>query len=209
MAEDLKNNQDEAKTKVIKGTARIEKKSMSKKIVDFLFTDRIDSIFSYIGQFIVVPTLKKLLFDSIVNGANIAINGQSSVMTPQYQQSSGTYIPGYGYQSLQRPQVPYNTMANPTYAQPAPGYFPQRVTLNDISFDSKDDAYLTLDRMARDIARYGKVRVADFYTYAGITGQEDNWTLQSCGWYNLGAARPLMRMDGRWCIDFPPVQPLQ
>ena len=87
--------------------------------------------------------------------------------------------------------------------------YQQRVGLNDVSFDTQDDAYLVLDRMARDVARYGKVRLADFYTYAGISGQEGNWTLQGSGWYTLGDAHPMMRTDGRWVIDFPPVQVLR
>jgi hypothetical protein len=81
-----------------------------------------------------------------------------------------------------------------------------KIDMSMISFDTKDDAWLILDRMQREIARYKRVRVADFYNYAGITGQEGNWTLSSTGWYNLQDAHPVMRTDGRWIIDFPPVQ---
>ena len=124
----------------------------------------------------------------------------------------GPYAPPMNYNNYsegRRDQYYYNSMSNPNYAQVQPGIYQPRQTLNDISFDSKDDVWLVLDRMNREIQRYGKVRVADFYTFAGITGQEGNWTLQGNGWYSLNEAHPMMRTDGRWVIDFPPVQSLR
>ena len=124
--------------------------------------------------------------------------------------NGGNYIPGYGYQAARRDPVPYNNMYQqppyPGYANPAPGpaNWNNRIGLNDISFDTRDDAYLVLDRMNRELQRYHRVRVADFYIYAGITGQEGNWTLQSTGWTDLSSARPVPRTDGRWMIEFPP-----
>ena len=122
--------------------------------------------------------------------------------------TNSNYIPGYGYQPGRRDPLSYNSVSNPGYAQPM-GYQQQRVALGDISFDTKDDAWLVLDRMGREIQRYGKVRVADYYNFAGVTGQESNWALQSSGWYMLGDAHPMMRTDGRWVIEFPPVQSLR
>lgn len=205
MANDVNyNSPDEGKTSVIKGKARIEKKTPSKKIIDFLFSDKIDSVANYLAYYILGPSLKDLIFKMGTGALQMALFGGNTVGT------SGGYVPGYGYQPARRDApIPYNMMANPNYAQPQGGYYQQRVSLNDISFDTKDDAWLVLDRMGREIGRYGKVRVADFYTFAGITGQEGNWTLQGNGWYTLGDAHPMMRTDGRWVIEFPPVQSLR
>lgn len=199
-------DKQEAKEKVIKGSAKVEKKKFSKKIIDFLFSDKIDSMGNYLAYSILGPSLKNLIFQLGNGMLSMALFGGGSIAPG----GSGTYIPGYGYQTARREPVPYSNMANPNYAQPqVMGYAPQRVGMNDISFDSRDDCYLVLDRMNREIARYGKVRVADFYTFAGITGQEGNWTLQANGWYNLNDAHPMMRIDGRWIIEFPPVQPIR
>ena len=196
--------QEERKTSVIKGKARVEKKTPSKKVIDFLFSDKIDSVANYLAYYILGPSIKDLIFKMGTGALQMALFGGNSVS------QGGSYIPGYGYQTARRDApIPYNTMANPNYAQPHAGYYQQRVSLNDISFDTKDDAWLVLDRMGREIGRYGKVRVADFYTFAGITGQEGNWTLQGNGWYSLGDAHPIMRTDGRWVIEFPPVQSLR
>lgn len=205
MAEAEKSMQEEAKTKVIKGSAKVDKPKLSKKVIGFLFSDKLDSIGTYLAQCIIGPSIKQLIYNMTTGALQMALfNGGAA------PQSSGVYIPGYGYQNARRdPPTPYNTMSNPGYAQPQPGLYGPRVTLNDISFDSRDDAYLVLDRMARELNRYGKVRVADFYTFAGITGQEGNWTLQANGWYSLADAHPMLRTDNRWIIEFPPVQPLR
>lgn len=192
---------EEAKEKVIKGTARVEKPKFGKKMIDFLFSDKLDSVAAYLTNYILGPSLKDLIFKMGTGALQMALFGGNTMS------SGGTYVPGYGYQPVRRDMpTPYNMMANPNYAQPQPGPYQQRVSLNDISFDTRDDAQIVLDRMNREISRYGKVRVADFYTFAGITGQESNWTLQGCGWYSLAGVYPEMRTDGRWMIRFPPVQ---
>ena len=169
--------QDDLKGKVVKGNVKIEKKTFRKKVIDFLFSDKIDSVGNYLMLF-----------------------GNGTVaQAPQSQ----------AYQVGRREPVPYNTLANPSYAQPQPSYGAQRVTMNDIVFDTKDDCYMVLDRMSKIIQHYGRARLADYYEAAGITGQESNWALQTSGWYFLGDAHPVMRMDGRWIIEFPPLQSIR
>ena len=157
---------EEAK-KVIKGTAKVEKRKFGRKMIDFLFSDKLDSVANYLTYYILGPSLKDLVFKMGTGALQMALFGGNTANT------GGNYVPGYGYQPVRRDNyMPYNMMGNPTYAQPQPGLYQQRVSLNDISFDTRDDAQLVLDRMCREINRYGKVRVADFYTFAGITGQD-------------------------------------
>lgn len=206
MAENTNNTSnapEEPKTKVIKGTAKLEKKSVGKKVVDFLFSDKLDSISNYLAYYILGPSLKELIFKMVTGAAQMALFGGNTMVN-----NTNSNQPSYGYQPGRRDPTSYSNYSNPGYAQPQ-GYYQQRVGLGDISFDTKDDAYLVLDRMARELQRYGMVKVADYYNFAGVTGQESNWALQSSGWYNLGNAHPMMRTDGRWVIEFPPVQSLR
>ena len=205
MAENVNYNQtEEPKEKVIKGAVKVEKKKFGRKVIDFLFSDRLDDMGNYLVQTYVRPGIGNLFY-SLICGAAGVMFGRGGGIPPQ----GGYYQPGYGYQPGRRDPYQYNTISNQAYAQPQPVGYGQRVSMNDVSFDTKDDAYLVLDRMAREISRYGKVRVSDFYTFAGVTGQEGNWALQANGWYTLGDAHPIMRTDGRWIIDFPPVQNLR
>ena len=193
----------EPKEKVIKGSAKMDKPKMSKKVINFLFSDKIDSVFNYLVDYILGPSLKDLIFKMGTGALQMALFGG--------QQGNNAPPMGYmnQYSTARRDPNYYSNMSNPGYAQPQPGIYQQRVTLNDISFDTRDDVLLVLDRMNRELQRYGRVRVADFYTFAGITGQEGNWTLQGNGWYSLDGAHPLMRTDGRWIADMPPMQPLR
>ena len=208
--EPINYNTQEAATKVIKGAAKVDKPPLGKRIVKFLFSDKLDAVGNYLAYYILGPSLKDLVF-KLGNGAlQMALYGGQGGYGG-IGMGAGNYIPGYGYQPVRRDPVPYNNMYQnapppPGYANPAPGpvNYGGHVGLTDISFDTRDDAYLVLDRMNRELQRYRRVRVADFYTYAGITGQEGNWTLQSTGWTDLTAARPVMRTDGRWMIEFPP-----
>ena len=188
--------------KVIKGSVKVEKKSLGRKLTDFLFSDKLDSVSNYLTYYILGPSLKDLIYRMGTGALQMVLFGGNTAGS-----QGGSYIPGYGYQPVRRdPPNPYYPAMNPGYAQPQPGIYQQRVSLGDISFDTRDDAQLVLDRMNREIGRYGKVRVADFYTFAGITGQESNWTLQGSGWYSLANVYPMMRTDGRWIINFPPAQ---
>jgi len=203
MAENTNYVQEEPKEKVIKGAAKVEKKTAGKKVIDFLFSDKLDSIGNYVAYYILGPSIKDLIFKMTTGALQMALFGGNNGSVPPVG------LPNTGGVGARRDPYQYNTVSNPGWANPQPGYVQQRVGLNDISFDTRDDAWLVLDRMSREIARYGKVRLADYYTFAGITGQEGNWTLQGNGWYNLNDVHVMMRTDGRWVIEFPPLQVLR
>lgn len=191
----------------IKGDVIFEKPTFIKKLTDFLFSDKLDNVTLYLAKTILGPSLRELVFKMGVGALQMTLfDGQNGI---NYG-AGGSYIPNYGYRpAINTNQVPYNMMSNPGYAQPMTGNVPMqqgiRVNVRDVSFQSKDDAYVVLDRMNNVIKQYGKVKVADFYNFAGITGQEDNWTLQNCGWYGLGDAKTVFCTNGRYIIDFPPV----
>ena len=193
--------------RVTKGLVTIEKQTPSKKIINFLFSDRLDSVGTYLMQCILRPNLKDLMF-KIGMGALQMFIYNGNVNDPN---NGGNYIPGYGYQPARRDPGMYNSYSmqpNYAYAQPQPGYYRPNMGINDVVFQTRDDVLLVLDRMRNEIQRYQRVRMADFYTFAGITGQESNWVLQNTGWRNIDAAHPIMRTDGRWGVEFPPPQQL-
>ena len=207
MAENNNYTDQEPKTKVIQGTAQVEKPTLGKRVVNFLFSDKIDSVSNYLTYYILGPSLKDLVYKLATGGLQMILFGGNTANQPPYPGYNNYNNYNNGYMQGRRDPAPYSGYQNSGYAQPQPGIFnPNRISLNDISFDNKDDAWTVLDRMNREIGRYGKVRVADFYTFAGVTGQEGNWTLQANGWYDLNSAHPMMRTDGRWIIEFPPVQ---
>ena len=188
-------------SKVIKGSAKLEKRTPTKKIVNFLFSDKIDSIGTYLMYEVLGPSLRNLAYQLGVGALQMTFFGNNrppmGAIPPSQQYSGarrdyGAYSnPGYGYAQPQQPVIA------------APNGYRQRLMPNDISFDTADDANLVLDRMRRQLQQFGKVFLRDMYEFCGITGEQDNWTLGSYGWYDLTSAHPIQRTDGRWMIQFP------
>ena len=189
-------------SKVIKGTAQIDKKNLSQKMIGFLFSDKIDSIGKYLTYEVLRPSLMNLCYQLGLGALQMAFYGNSrppvGAPVPPSQQYSGA-------------RRDYGAYSNQGYASPQPQMVPQatyrqRIMPNDISFDTSDDAMLVLDRMRIELQKYGKVFLRHYYEFSGITGQLDNWTLGSYGWYDLNMAQIMQRIDGRWMIQFPDPQ---
>lgn len=180
----------------LKGQFKVEKKSLSKRIINFLFSDKIDSIGNYLVYDILGPTLRDLLYKSVVGAAGMTIYGSvrdnGNALERKYAGARRDY-------SAMAQQPASNQFYAQTQATPQYGY-----GIYDISFNTKDDALYQLDRLQANIAKYGKVRVKDFYQDVGYTPPPGNWAIDGAGWYNLDNVTAVPTSNGRWIIDFPP-----
>lgn len=203
MAENTNNTtQDTAKQPL----ATYEKKTLGKKIVDSLFSDKIDSMFSYISENIFWPSLRQLMYDLGNNALRIIFLGGAGGVSNSGP--SGNYVPGQGWQTsgARREPFAYHNLATPAYVQPQI-YTPPSGTDNVI-IQTRDGANLILDRLRNCMNTYHVVRLADFYYAAEVTGQESNFALQASGWYDISGAQIYPTTDGRWIIKMPPLQRL-
>lgn len=192
----------------IKDFVKVEKPTLKKKVLGFLFSDRIDSIGSYLLTSVAGPALKTLVFNMITGATQMALFGNSTVQNV----NGSNLIPGLGLQN--RPNIfNYSALSqqptfvqSPIMAQPAmtTGY----AITNEVSFTTKDVANTVLDRMKNLLMLYGKVKIGDFYRSAEVSPPANNWTLESNGWYDLSGAQPIMTTDGRWILSLPPVRQL-
>ena len=192
---------------------QMDKPTLKRRVMDFLMSDKLDSMGNYLFYCVFGPSMKNLLWQLGAGALSMTLFGSGPAGAPGGMTGGGSYVPGYGWQPARRDPYPYQNQYNGWtqpqqnygygYAQPQPAPMPQQQPgLNDISFNTRDDAWLVLDRLGREIGRYGKVRVADFYAAAGFTAP-DNWALQGAGWTSLANVQPTMRTDGRWVIPFP------
>lgn len=195
----------------IKSYVKVEKPTLKKRVLGFLFSDKIDSIGSYLTNYILGPSLRELGFRMITGAAQMALFGNGTVQNPNNVNNG--LLPGWGMQN--RPNIiPYNTFSQPqpTYVQspimPQPGMSVGFGGTNEVTFATKDVANVVLDRMKNVLATYGKCKVADFYRSAEISPPANNWTLESNGWYDLSTAQPIMTTDGRWILGLPAVRQL-
>ncbi len=182
----------------LRGQFKVEKKPILKRVVDFLFSDKIDSIGNYITYDVLGPAIRDLIYKSIIGAAGMAVYGSvRDTANPLERKYGGAQR---DYSAMARGQ------GGQFYAQTQGAVYGGQYGygINDISFDSKDNALYQIDRLKTMIAKYGKVRIADFYADVGYTPPVENWTIQGTGWYNLETAHPVPTSNGRWIIDFPP-----
>lgn len=194
----LESAEQDKPSKVIKGTAKVEKLTPTKKVVKFLFSDKIDSIGKYLTYEVLGPSLRNMAYQLGLGALQMAFFGNNRPPV------NGPLPPSQQYSGARRD---YGAYSNPGYAAPPQpmvqqNAFGNRIMPNDISFDTQDDALLVLDRMRGMIQKYGKVFLRNYYEFSGITGQADNWTLGSYGWYDLTNVQIVPRIDGRWMIQF-------
>lgn len=145
-------------------------------------------------QGVIVPTIKKTLFDVLYM---FMFNGERAPGSNYGNRGNGVNVSYSGYynkvnQSQQRP-----------VARPINDSF---VLKEDLSYDNLIQAQDVLAKLNETIDQFSMVRVADLYEYSGRTCP--SYTGNSYGWFNLDSVRPIPLLNGRWILDLPDAVPL-
>lgn len=183
--------------KVIKGNARMRKKSEVSKFADVFISEDINNVKSYILIDVLVPSLKKAFSDIIKNGIDMLLYGTVSdkrngsiagrvSYRDYYDRNKDNSYGGGGYNS------PYRSRAKLSY--------------EDIVLDSRGEAEEVLYRMDEILEAYGVVRVADLFDLVGITG---DFTDNNYGWSNIRTAEPVRLRDGGYVLRLPKPLPIK
>lgn len=174
--------------KVVKGTAKIRKKSELSKFTDNFISEDAGKVKSYIFMDVLLPALKKLVSDVVTDGIDMILYGETG-RTKKSSSSTGQYVSYSSYSSRDRDRTRYSSDSNRG-----------RMNLDDIEFERKSDADNVLTQMDEIIDRYGTVSVADLYDLAGLVAPH---TATRYGWTNISSAEPMRTRHGAWVIKFP------
>lgn len=152
---------------VVKNTTKVERK---KGLVGFLFPSSLQDVGrTYINE-VMVPGIRKLCFDSIVNIASNLFLGSSS--SSNYKSGTTYGSPTKGYSSY--------------YDRPAPTKN-EVLTVEDIDtvrFSDRYDATSVLNGLQDLMNSWGVVSVSDYYDLAGIVQPLKNYNNNNYGWSN-------------------------
>lgn len=179
--------------KVTTGAVKKQKKTLSKRVIDALFDQKVDEAIDYAKHNVIGPGVRRLIFDAVMGALSMVFFGDARGF---YSGESGGRTGGgagrRGYDRI------YDS-----------GRASRRssVDISDILFETREDAERVLDRLYSDLERYGKVRVADLYSAAGVSGNSI-WTDNNYGWFNLDRAVPYPTSEG-WQLDMPPAESLR
>jgi len=139
---------------------------------------------------VMVPALKSMLADSLSRGVESALWGDSGESDSRSSRGSRrtNYGGMYGRQSrgrsVRRAEVREVT---------------DILELDDIIFDTPEQARYVLDVMKDQIRDYGWCTVAQFLA---LSGQTNNWNHERYGWFSLKNVSIRRTSDGYY-IDFP------
>lgn len=167
------------------------KKNPWKSFVRNLFVDDRATIGEYITKDVILPSIRKLIYDMGSGALEMALYG--SVSSAKRNGNGGTkvsynsFYQNGGGQKRQEPVVTGN----------APSW-------RDICFNTRPDAEEILFDLVAILEDYPSVSVANLNEMLGISGQHTdvNW-----GWTDLSGATTKMTRDG-YFLDLPKPKPL-
>lgn len=176
--------------KVISGVAKTKKKSGVMKLADIFIEDDVDSVKSYIVGDVVIPTIKKTIYDVITGSLDMFFFGGTGGGKARSTADKVSYRNYTSYSNKQSTRPATRSVTGYSY--------------DEVVLDSRGEAEEVLARMDELVATYGIVSVADFYDLVGITCQ---YTDNKYGWTNIRNAQVMRVRDG-YMIKMPKAMPL-
>jgi hypothetical protein len=180
--------------KVISGTAKVKKKSGTRKLADIFVSEDVSNVKTYIFSDVIVPAAKKLVSDIVKDGIEMLLYGGTS----QRRTYSDGFRAGFvdynklsGRRDDRRPSYDNRTKIAQSY--------------DNIVLEHKGDAEVVLTTMDDIIDSYGEVSVAALFDLVGLPHK---YTDNNYGWTSLGNARVTRVRDG-YLLDLPRAVPLK
>lgn len=176
--------------KVISGNVTTKKKSGASKFLGEFISEDAKDVKSYVVTDIIIPGIKKGLFDIITKGADRIFYGKSGNKSGRSTADRVSYTKYWD---------PRNDDGRSRPVQTHSGFDYDRFT-----FDDRGDAEAVLERLDEMIATYKHATVADLYDLCDKTAPH---TAHKYGWTNLSTATVTPVSDG-YVIKFPRALPI-
>lgn len=165
--------------KVISGKVKTKKNEV-RKWTDIFISEDVSNVKSYILMDVIVPSIKKAIYDLIVGTLDMSLYG--------------------GHGGGKRPtsdkisyRTDYNSIGRGDERRRSDSRESSVYNYDDIVVETRAEAETVLIRMDEIMAEYGTVRVADLYDLVGATG---NYTDNNYGWTDIQNARVVRVPDG-------------
>ena len=158
--------------KIVKGTVKTHKKSLGQKFMDVIFAEDIGRAIEHVFYDVFIPKAKDIIADSVdvILFGNLKRSGIQN-------QARGSY-------------VSYSDGRNAARRPPAPTI---RGLVDNIFFDTAEDAHDVLADMRAYVNQYGVVTVGYMY---GLLGYPSDQTKENYGWYNIEDAAVVFTNNG-------------
>lgn len=177
-------------TKVVKGPVKTKRNDI-RKFADLFISEDVSNVKSYIFMDVIVPAIKKGIYDIVTNGIDMIIYGGKGKGG-----SSGSKVSYRSYYDRNN-QNSSNRGSEHMTSRSAADY-------DEIVFNTRGEAEAAKQQMQDIIARYGMVTVNDLYEMTPLTPP---YTAQNYGWENLSNV-DVVRVHGGYILKLPRAEAL-
>lgn len=183
--------EDKQIKKVVKSPAKTKTNEV-RKIADIFISEDISNVKNYIFMDVIVPAVKKAIYDVVTNGIDMFLYGGTG---KNKSSSNGSKV---SYRSY------YERKDNNGYRGSENVKSVNSFDYEDIVFDNRGEAEAAKQQMMDIIKRYGMVTVADLYDMADRTAP---YTSQKYGWMDVSGAETQRVRDG-YILKLPKAVPI-
>ena len=166
--------------KVVRGKVKTKRNEM-RRLSDIFISEDAANVKNYIFMDVIVPAIKKALYDGVVNSLDMILFGGRGNGN---RRSTADKVSYRDYSSSSRDRGDRSRGSS----RVAAGY-----SYDDIIFETRADAKDVLDRLDEIMEQYESVSVSDMYDLAGLTGE---YTDNKYGWTDIRNAEIVSTRDG-------------
>ena len=177
--------------KVVKGPVKTKKNEV-RKIADIFISEDVANVKSYIFMDVLVPAIKKAIYDIVTNGIDMFLYGGTG---KGKSSSSGTKVSYRNYYD----QKNTSSSRGSENTKPRNGF-----EYEDIIFDNRGEAEAVKQQMQAAVGKYGFVTVADLYDMVDLPAP---YTSQKYGWLDVSNAETSRTRDG-YMLKLPRAVPI-
>lgn len=176
--------------KVVNGVVKTKKRGELHKFTDIFLANDIKDVKRYAFEDVIVPSIKKAIYDIITNGTDIMLYGEARHKNKGTNASKVSYGKFY---ERERDRSDYMPKSKSIY------------DYEDLIFQARADAEMVLDAMNDIIAQYKVVSVMDLYDLANVS--TNNYTSNKYGWTDIRGCKAERVRDG-YILRLPRPMPL-
>lgn len=177
--------------KVVKDPARTRTNEV-RKLADIFISEDIANVKNYIFMDVLVPAIKKAIYDIVTNGIDMFLYGGTGKGKSSGSSSKISYSRYYDQKNSSGYRGSENVKSQNGFEY------------DDIEFRNRGEAEAALQQMQDAIVRYGLVTVADLYDMAGLTAP---YTSQKYGWISVSGVGVMRTRDG-YVLKLPRAVPI-
>ena len=194
--EEQKNKPSEEKRvqKVVKTPVKTKKNEV-RKLADIFISEDVSSVKNYIFMDVLVPAIKKAIYDIVTNGIDMFLYGGTG---KGKSSSSGSKVSYRNYYEQK------NGSGSSNYRGSENANARKGFEYDDIIFDNRGEAEAVKQQLQATIGRYGVVTIADLYDMVDLTPP---YTSQKYGWMDVSNTEVARVRDG-YVLKLPRAVPI-